>query len=176
MPTITWAFGAMALCLASQSNAVDWSSCASDLDSLRRRAADASSAAQEADSKKRAFDDAVREFNTCRSSPAVFDLLRDGCRSKRSDAEYAQSSYRSALSSLQSALSDVDSKVRSVSGSCEVDVGRPSAATNYLNTLPADLRAKCSVFVEYTGRLPKEQLLQACRKTYSASECAKCLP
>lgn len=154
----------------------DWSDCASELDSLRRRASDANGAADTADSKKRAFDEAVEEYRRCRSMPAVYDLYRDGCRAKRSEAEEAQSSYRSALSDLESALSDVDSKFRSVASSCEMKTGAASAATNYLNSLPPELRQKCAVYVRFIGRLPKDQLVAACRKQYSAEDCSRCIP
>ena len=155
--------------------AADWSSCASDLDSLRRRASDASTAAEEADSKKQKFDRAAEEYRNCRSMPAVYDLFRDGCSTKRSEAESAQRYYKSAVSDAESALSDVDSKVRSVNASCETS-STPSAATTYLNSLPPDLRQKCAVFTRFMGRLPKDQLIGHCRKQLSAEDCARCVP
>src|SRR5262245_24494159 len=80
--------------------AQDWSSCASDLDSLRRRSSDASSAAEDADSKKREFDNAAEDYRRCRSMPDLYDVFKDGCRMKRSSAEMARTSYEMSLTSL----------------------------------------------------------------------------
>lgn len=69
-----------ALLLSLNAYAQDWSSCASDLDDLRRRADDASTAAEETDSKQRRFKSAEDELRQCLQFPQVHDLLRDGCR------------------------------------------------------------------------------------------------
>ena len=156
--------------------AADWSSCASDLDTLRRRASEASDTAEEADSKKREYEDAMEEYRNCRSMPSVYDLLRDGCESQRWEAESARDNYRSALSDLESALDDVDSSVRSVSSSCEVDIGSVSARATHLNALPPNLRQRCAVYARYIGRLPNEKLRELCRQHNTASDCARCIP
>lgn len=162
--------------LACQAIPADWSSCASDLDSLRRRASDASTEAEEADSKKREYEDAVDAYRQCRSMPSVYDIYRDGCRSKRSEAQSAEDDYRSALDDLRSALDDVDSKVRSVSLSCEFEVGPTSARAAHLNSLPPALRQRCAVYARYIGRLSTDQLRGLCTKHNSAEDCAKCIP
>lgn len=153
--------------------AADWSSCASDLDSLRRGASNASSMAEEADSKKRNYENAVEEYRNCRSMPSVYDLLRDGCRSKASDAEYARSTYRSALSELEYALNDVNSKYRFMASNCEMTTGATATPGPSRSNNASPL---CALYARYIGKLPKEVLLDTCRKSNSATECAKCIP
>ena len=154
--------------------AQDWSSCASDLDDLRRRADDASTAAQDADQKQRRFKSAEDDVRQCRQFPQIYDLLRDGCQSKRYDLDSARSSYRSSLDSLKNSLDDVDSKIRSSASSCGFDLGRVLGPTP---AVPAGIRNpdQCALYLQYKGRLPKAPLLEACSKNMSLDECRKCL-
>lgn len=153
--------------------AQDWSSCASDLDSLRRRASDASSAANAADSAKEAVESAKGDYEQCMSNRRN-DPLRSGCSSQRSDYDSAVGSYKNELSSLESALNDVDSKVRASSSSCGFELQRvlgpppvvPEGVTN---------AAACAVYLPYRGRLPLASLLSLCSKQMSEGECRKCL-
>lgn len=164
------------LCAATPSSAADWSSCARDLESLRNRASGASSAAQEVDSKMGKLDAAVADYQNCRSLPALYDLAKDGCSMKKSDAVDAEKDYRSALSDLEFALRDVNARVQSVSNNCEMEMGTPTAATKYLNSLPPDLREKCSIYLHNTAHIPKEELIGLCQKQYSADLCSRCIP
>lgn len=154
--------------------AQDWSSCASDLDDLRRRADDASTSAQDADQKQRRFKYAEDELRQCRQFPQVYDLLRDGCQTKRYELDSTSSSYRSSLNSLRSSLDDVDSKVRSAASSCGFDLARLLGPPP---TVPAGVRNpnQCSIYLQYKGRLPKQSLLDTCAKQMSVDECRKCL-
>ena len=154
--------------------AQDWSSCASDLGDLRRRADDATSAAKDADDSQglvRPLEDALRQ---CAQYPQVYDPFRDGCRSKRIELDSARTRYRSQLETLKSALEDVDSKVRSVSSSCGYDFAR---VLGPLPTVPAGVQrpAQCAVYLRYKGRLPASALLETCSKLLPMDECRKCL-
>lgn len=154
--------------------AQDWSACASDLDDLRRRSDDASTAAQDTDQKQRRFKSAEDELRQCRQFPQVFDLLRDGCQSKRYELDSANSSYRSSLNALRSSLDDVDSKVRSSANSCGFDLARLLGPPP---TVPAGVRnpSHCAIYLRYKGQLPKQALLDACAKQMPIDECRKCL-
>ncbi len=151
--------------------AVDWSSCASDLDDLRRAADDASTAANSVTTAQRQFDEAKEELENCLRYPQIYDLLRDRCQSKRWDYDSALSDLRSRLSSLQSELSDVESKARSVSSSCgyEISIGaRPQPR------LPPSAGQHCALYLRYSGRIPTPQLIEMCSKYYPENECRKC--
>ena len=165
---------AMLLLLTATASAQDWSSCACDLDDLRRRADDASSAAQDADSKQSQFKSAEDELRQCVQFPQVYNLLRDGCRSKRSEYDLARSSYRSQLDSLQSSLDDVDSKIRSASSSCGYNMTRTLGPAP---TVPAGVQRpeQCALYLRYKGRLPLPALLDTCSKQMPSDQCRKCL-
>lgn len=165
---------AMLSLVTATAMAQDWSSCASDLDDLRRRADDASNVAEETDSKQRKFKSAEEELRQCVQFPQVYDLWRDGCRSKRSEYDSARSAYRSQLDSLKSALDDVDYKIRSASSSCGYDMTRMLGPAP---TVPAGVQRpeQCAVYLRYKGRLPLPALLDACSKHMSPDQCRKCL-
>lgn len=162
------------LLLAATASAQDWSSCASDLDSMRRRASDAASAAEDTDSKQKQFKSAEEELRQCVQFPQVYDLLRDGCRSKRYEYESARSAYRSQLDSLKSSLDDVDSKIRSASSSCGYEMTRTLGPAP---TVPAGVQRpeQCAVYLRYKGRLPLPALMDACSKQMPPEQCRKCL-
>lgn len=154
--------------------AQDWSSCSSDLDSLRRRAGDASSNADDTDSAHRKFKSAEDELRQCVQMPQVFDLMRDGCRMKRSEYDSARSDYRSKLEDLKNGLDDVDSKVRSAGSSCGFNftrvLGPPPVVPQGVQNPEA-----CAVYLRYKGRLPPQSLLDLCTKQMPADQCRKCL-
>jgi hypothetical protein len=162
------------LLVAATASAQDWSSCASDLDDLRRRADDAASVAQDTESKQRRFKSAGDDLRQCLQFPQIYDLLNDGCQNKRSDYDSARSSYHSQLSSLQSALEDVDHKIRSSNSSCGVELTRVQGPAP---AMPAGVQRpeQCAVYLRYKGRLPYSSLLEICTKNMSADQCRKCL-
>ena len=102
----------------------DWSSCADDLDRLRRASRDASEAAERTESAKQEFEDKREELQNCVNYPDIYDLMRDQCQSVRWDYESAKSEYESALSDLESELSTVEHRIRSVEWSCGVSFSR----------------------------------------------------
>lgn len=82
----------------------DWSSCASDLDSLRSKSSYASDSAEQLDSSE-------DELQNCRINPEIFDLLEDGCSRQIND-------YNTALQDLESNLDDVSRAIKFVAASC----------------------------------------------------------
>lgn len=138
--------------------AADWDSCADDLDRLRRATRDAADKASDVKSK-------AEEFENCRRYPDVYDLWRDGCRSKGSE-------YQSAVRDLESELSTVDSRIRSVRFSCGYDLG--STASPRLHS-PETGNQVCDLYRSYLGRLPLDALLKTCLRSMSETDCRKCL-
>lgn len=166
--------GTLLLSLPAAVLAQDWSSCASELDYLRRRASDASSASEDANSYKSRFERAKEDYEQCKRFPQVYDLLRDQCQSKRFDADSALDSYKSQLSDLASKLDDVDRKVRSVRDSCGVQLesvlGPPATVPSGVTNVPL-----CRTMLGYRGRVPQANLLDLCGKYMTAEQCKVCL-
>ncbi len=154
--------------------AEDWSSCSSDLDYLRRRADDARSAAEDADSKQRTYKQSEDDYQNCRRYPQMYDLLKDGCRYKRTEFESARNYYRNELSNLQSKLQDVESKVRAVNNSCGVELSRVSSPPPSIPDGIVD-RDYCALTLRYKGQLPTTTLVEICSKNRPLNECKKCL-
>lgn len=84
--------------------ALAFSSCEFDLDTLGSRARNASFEAEQAGST-------CRQLDSCRQFPETFDLMRDGCSSHRQRCD-------SAKSSLEAALQGVDAAIKGVRASC----------------------------------------------------------
>jgi hypothetical protein len=147
----------------SVAQAADWSTCANELDRIRRSARDASDIANDVNSK-------AEEFQNCRRYPDMYDFMRDKCQSKGWD-------YQNALSSLKSELDTLDRRIRSASSSCgyslssiEQGVAGPARAA------PGNRNeGLCEVYRPYRDKLPLANLLELCRKQMSDAECRKCL-
>ena len=137
--------------------AADWSSCADDLDRLRRAARDASDTAREVEAKK-------NDLQNCVNYPSIYDLMRDRCQSARWN-------YESVLSNLDSQLSIVESRLRSVQRSCgfQFSLGFPEGVPKGQREDP------CNTFRSYRGRLPIATLFEICKKSMTEDECKKCL-
>jgi DNA repair exonuclease SbcCD ATPase subunit len=158
--------------IAESGLADDWSSCADDLDRLKRASRDASEAAEEAESAKQEFEDKKEELQNCINYPDIYDLMQDNCQSLRWDYESAKSDYESALSDLESELSTVESRIRSVEWSCGVSFSRTSGEA----TKPKSKKqSRCSLFRSFIGKLPLKTILEYCKTYMSESECKKCL-
>ena len=150
----------------------DWSSCADDLDRLRRASRDASEAVERAESARQEFEDKREELQNCINYPDIYDLMQDQCQSLRWDYESAKSDYESALYNLQSELSAVESRIRSVEWSCGVSFSRTTGGATQLKPKK---EGDCSVFRSLIGKLPINTILDYCKKYMSESECKKCL-
>ncbi len=149
--------------------AADWSSCHDDLDTLRRRASDASDAAEQVYQAADEVETKRRELQDCRAYPAVHDLMRDGCRSQRSDYESARDEFQSAKSNLESELDDVDSAIRSASLACGYSFSNAAGAVG------PRVDGMCRLMQRYKGRLPFANLLELCKQSKSETDCKKCL-
>ena len=154
------------------SMADDWSSCADDLDRLRRASRDASEAAERAESAKQEFEDKKEELQNCINYPDIYDLMQDQCQSLRWDYDSSKSDYESALYDLESELSTVESRIRSVEWSCGISFSRPSRGKT---SSKAKTQSDCSVFRSFIGKLPLNTIINYCKKYMSESECKKCL-
>jgi hypothetical protein len=152
--------------------ALDWSTCASDLDRLRRAANDASSAASDVDSNQRRFNSAKENLERCLRYPQIYDLMRDQCQSKRFESETALADLRTRISTLRNWMSELDSRARSVSSSCGSDISVESAPPI---SLPPGTDERCAIYLRYKNRLPISTLLQLCSQNQPENECRKCL-
>jgi len=149
----------------------DWSSCQSDLDTLRRRASDASDQASNVESASEEMESKRREFEDCRLFPGIYDIWKDGCSSQADQSRNARSRLESAKSDLESALDDVDSALRSVSASCDF-----SFSSSPVVGVQRGSDRLCRLLQRYKGQLPTEKLLETCRKAgRSEEQCTACL-
>ena len=149
---------------AAQPPPLELDSCHDDLDRVRRTASDASDTAEDAKSKSDELDD-------CKRAPQIYDLLRDGCRSRRSD-------YQSALSDLESRMDDLDSRLRSVQSSCgyEFTINKMSdlqAAQRHLEA--SQLRLCTSLKGLMSLGVPPDKALQMCKANTNEQLCKACL-
>ena len=151
--------------------AADWSSCADDLDRLRRAVRDASDAAEEAESARQEFESKKEELENCIHFPDIYDLMQDKCQSLRWDYESARSNYESALNNLEDELDTVARRIRSVEWSCEVQFTGPT----YKKSDNSKISSNCALFRSYKGKIPIATLLESCKKVMSEKECKKCL-
>ena len=161
------------LCLAHSISlrAEDWSSCASDLDSLRRAARDASEAAERAESERDEYENNKRELEDCLNYPKMHDLMGDKCQSLRWDYDSARSSYRSALSTLDSELDTVRRRYQSVQSSCALTAPGSGASRSGASKG----KSLCDLYRQYKGSLPIKTLMDMCRQNLSQEECKRCL-
>lgn len=151
--------------------AADWSSCAYDLDRLRRAARDASDAAEQVDSAKDEFESKKDELEDCLNFPDVYDLMVDGCQSMRWDYESALSNYKYEISNLKNELNTVENRIQSVQWSCGYEFSVRSVAGQ------SEVKGEniCNLYRSYVSRLPMITLLEICKKSMTEEECKKCL-
>jgi hypothetical protein len=162
MKKIVLRFIGLSLCLIASVHASDWSTCASNLDDLRRASRDASDIAAE-------LDRTADELRNCRSFPSMYDWAKDGCRSKVSD-------YNSKLGNLQSELDTVSRRSRYVASACGVDMSSIEQVPNQ-NAPSRNTRENylCSAVRQNKGTLADRDLIGICKQYMSESECKKCL-
>jgi len=146
---IVVAMGILTTSTAAHAPSQELDGCHDDLDRLRRTASDASDAAEK-------FDD----FEDCSRNPELHDLLRNGCRSQRSD-------YESALNDLESKMDDLDSRLYSVQSSCGYDftINRMSPVEASQRRLDAAKRRLCTSLKEPMRLgIPPDKALQNCKE------------
>ena len=157
MKIVTVLLGAILLgiftTLTSLASGADWSSCAYELDRLRRAARDAADKANEVNVK-------AQDLENCRRYPKDHGFGDDKCRNKLSD-------YEIAVSSLDSELIMVESRFKSAHVSCSSTTAGPARrpSGNYL----------CDLVRRYKEQLSFEKLLEICVQSMSEADCKKCL-
>jgi hypothetical protein len=91
--------------IRAQSVSTDWDRCHRELKNTEESTSDASRAAADASSK-------LEDYESCRSDPATYDLMHDGCRTRRLD-------FESAIGDVQGKMENLDSLLRTVQSSCD---------------------------------------------------------
>lgn len=156
--------GILSAAPAVRAPSLDLDSCHDDLDRLHKTASDASDAAEDAKSK-------YNDLEDCTQDPDVYDVLRDGCRSRRDD-------YQSALSDLADKMDDVDSRLQSVQSSCEYEftINRMSGVEAAQLRLEASKRRLCaSVRKLVSLGMSRDAALQMCKANTDEQFCKACL-
>ena len=152
-------------------NAEDWSSCADDLDRLRRGARDAADAAEQAENARQEFESKKDDLQNCIDFPDTYDLMQDNCQSAKWDYESAKSNYRSALNNLEMELDTVIRRFRSIGSSCEINL--PSRSKG--NKQDSKSNQMCQMLKSYRGQFNDNTLFDLCRKYMTDKECKECL-
>ena len=98
--------------------AADWSSCESDLSRAGRMARDAAAMASDLDSMKRELENLKDDYENCLRFPDVYDLMGDGCQSRRDDYSDKVQEYNAHLDELGSQLSDFVSRAKRAISEC----------------------------------------------------------
>lgn len=162
---------------AGQISALDWDSCHDELDRARRLSSDASDAAEEAHSKRGEVESKLNDLKECRSYPDMYDLMRDGCRSKRADYESALKDYGSAVDDFESKMEDLDSRLHSVQSECsyEFRLNRMSALEASNQRREAANRRLCTSYKNLMPMLTLLNVLESCKKNITEQWCKTCL-
>lgn len=155
----------------STARSADWASCASALDDLSSAASEASDAAERVARTERDFKSAKEEYEQCRRFPDIYDLLDDGCRSKRQDAEDARDELKSRVHRLKGELDDVDSVMSDVESSC----GYQLVPATPIPGVSAAHQSLCRTIRRSRSSLPADSLKQLCLNFMSEAECNSCL-
>ena len=157
-------------CIAAEAPGRDWDSCHDELDRTRRAASDASDAAEEAQSK-------LSDLENCRRDPDTYDLMGDGCRSRRSTYESAVGDYESVVGDFESKMEDLDSRLDSTQSECEYEftLNRVSSSDAANQRLGAANRRLCSSYKRLMPLLTPQNVLDMCKKNMSEQWCKSCL-
>ena len=143
--------------LAFGQQSLDLDSCQDDLETLGKRASDASEAAESAKDK-------LNDLSECRENPDLYDLLRDGCQSLRSD-------YESAIGDLADSMDDVDTSLRSVQSSCGYEF-----TLNTIKPTEAAQRRLCNSYRKLVSLgISSQAVLQECKSHMTELWCKTCL-
>ena len=153
----------------------------------------------ELDSKKDELNSKKDELEDCLTYPDMYDLYGDNCQTLRWDYDSALSDYKSALSDYESALGDYETALRDYESALSTlkyslssigfSIDSVNSACPNTNQIPSHNYSKpsanfsesektnplCKIFKQYIGTLPKENLLEICKKQLPLKECKKCL-
>lgn len=140
--------------------------CKSALGDIESAVSDAQRARRDAEDSYEAYKRAADDFNTCRRFPDIYDLWKDGCRSKYSDAE-------SAKRRAESDLDTFTSRFRSV-----VDATEDSASRcGYSRPQPGQAASRtCRVIAMMRRTTDEAKTLEFCGKLgVTEPECRRCM-
>jgi chromosome segregation ATPase len=162
---------------AVPTSALDWDTCHDELDRARRLSSDASDAAEEAHAKRGEVESKLNELEECRRYPEIYDLMRDGCRSKRSDYESVSKDYESAVEDFESKMEDLDGRLDSVQSECsyEFRLNRMSALEASNQRRDAAGRRLCTSYKHFMPMLTPQNVLELCKKDMNEQWCKTCL-
>jgi len=152
-------------------HAIDFSNCGNALDDVGSAAEDAAGKARDAESAEDEFQSEKDDYDSCRRFPDVYDLLQDGCRSKRRDAKNAQDALESAISDLRSALDDLDSAMSDVQSACGYSFV-PAAPVSGVSPARQGI---CTKVRRLKTTMKPQELAGLCKRVMTETECSACL-
>jgi hypothetical protein len=116
-----WVYFLLSCLLATSSSSQNLSQCSWDLNQLSQTASQTGSLVNAASSAQDRYKRDFDELEMCIKFPDIYDLLNDGCQSKRNKALSSQRNFEHALSSLDLSFSSLNRSLRSVSQSCDLN-------------------------------------------------------
>jgi len=155
--------------LAGRLAAVDWPTCSSALEDLKRRSQDAASASDEADTAYQALEQAKEDLENCREDPETYDLLDHECQSQEWEFDSAESTLDSAKQEAETRFRRLRNAIGDVASSCETDLSVPPPLTSL------SLQAKCDRLRSLRGQLGSQVLGDYCRTLMPPETCKACL-
>jgi hypothetical protein len=96
----------------------DFDMCGDDLDELSTKASSAADAARAVSEAKDELDDAKQEYRNCVQFPDIYDLMEDGCQSRRFDYQMALDTYNSAIDEFNTEMRGVVASFKGLRASC----------------------------------------------------------
>jgi len=99
--------------------AAPWdSACTGALTEVAGAVAGAQTAQRDVQDRYERFEQQVKGYNSCRSFPEVYDVLRDGCERKRSLTESARSEAEKSLSTFGDRVRGMYDAVNGIADRC----------------------------------------------------------
>jgi len=150
-------------------NAIDWSSCAAALDTVKTYSQRASDAATDAEGAAQDLESAREDLDNCRRNPNTYDLAGDDCRSQKWDIDSAQGQLESAEEEAQDQLRRLRNALADAASGCEFNLSVPAP----LSSLPR--QGQCDRLRALRGQLSQQYLSDFCKTVMSAEDCKTCL-
>jgi hypothetical protein len=149
--------------IRAQSASTDWDRCHRELKSTEGSTSEASRAAADVSSK-------LEDYESCRSDPATYDLMHDGCHTRRAD-------FESAIGDVQSKMEDLDNRLRTVKGACDYQftINRMSAVDAAKIHSDAAQQRLCLSYTNLASLLSMQVVHQICTAHQSEEWCKACL-
>ncbi len=149
--------------IRAQSASTDWDRCHRELKNTEESTSDASRAAADVSSK-------LEDYESCRNDPATYDLMHDGCHSRRSD-------FESAIGDMQSKMENLDNQLLTVQSSCDYQftINRMSVVDAAKKHADAAEQRLCVSYRNLASQLSTQVVNQMCTTHQSAEWCKVCL-